>query len=136
MRNIYKADLNMLAKVSSDIECFCQAKSVPQRDEYALNLSAEELFTNSVMYGYKGDSNNSVQIDLSIENDCVKMVISDSAPMFNPLEQVEKPDIQSNVDDRAVGGLGVFFVRSNMTDVSYVYEDSRNVITMYRKISK
>ena len=95
-----------------------------------------ELFTNIVNYGYKGNSENTVEINLSIENDFVKMIIIDNAPMFNPLTQVKEPDVNSLVEERKIGGLGVFFVRTNMNNVLYAYENSRNVITMYRKISK
>ena len=136
MNKKYRAELSVLSEIAKDIENFCNENSVSSADFYAINLVVDELFTNSVMYGYKGDTSGCVEVDLSCNVDGVKVTISDCAPEFNPLTQVVEPDLNSNVDERKVGGLGVFFARKQMDEISYEFKNARNVITMFRKFSQ
>lgn len=136
MNKTYRAELSLLSEIAKDIENFCNENSVSSADLYAINLVVDELFTNSVMYGYKGNTLGCVKVALSCNKDGVKIVFSDSAPKFNPLAEVVEPDFNSNVDDRKIGGLGVFFARKQMDEMSYEFKDAHNVITMFRKFSK
>ena len=136
MNKTYRAELSLLSEIAKDIENFCNENSVSSADLYAINLVVDELFTNSVMYGYNGNTSGCVNVDLSCNKDGVKIVLSDNAPQFNPLVQVVEPDLNSNVDERKIGGLGVFFARKQMDEISYEFKNAHNVITMFRKFSK
>ena len=52
---------------------------------------------------------------------------------FNPLE-LPRPDTDSSLDDRAIGGLGIHFVRTLMNDMTYRREGGRNVTMLRYKI--
>ncbi len=136
MKKSYASDLTLLPEIARDIDCFCDSFGVSKSDAFAINLVVEELFTNSVTYGFKGDTSGEIEVLLTCQSDGIKILMSDSAPKFNPFEQAESPDLSADVDERKIGGLGVFFVRKQMNNFSYAYENSHNVITMFRKFSK
>ena len=60
--------------------------------------------------------------------------LSDDARPFDPLN-APPPDLNSAIEDRRIGGLGVHLVKTLMDDVGYAYRDGRNHITLRKKIA-
>jgi anti-sigma regulatory factor (Ser/Thr protein kinase) len=44
-----------------------------------------------------------------------------------------EPELDATVQDRKIGGLGVFLVRQVMDEISYRYENRQNVLVMIKK---
>ena len=80
---------------------------------------------NVISYG--GDSSHKprITLHLSQQNDLLSMEISDDGIAYDPLT-APPPDLESDLDDRPIGGLGVHLVRELMDNVSYRYKDGRN----------
>jgi anti-sigma regulatory factor (Ser/Thr protein kinase) len=57
--------------------------------------------------------------------DAVDMIVVDDGPAFDPLQQPE-PRMEASIEDRPVGGLGIFLVRRLMSDVRYERRDGTN----------
>jgi anti-sigma regulatory factor (Ser/Thr protein kinase) len=53
----------------------------------------------------------------------------DSGIEYNPLAKTD-PDVTLKVEDREIGGLGIFLVKKCMDDVRYEYKDGKNVLTI------
>ena len=58
-----------------------------------------------------------------------ELTISDDGKPFNPLE-LARPDVNAPLEDRKVGGLGVFIVRELSESVAYERHGGRNVLTL------
>ena len=58
-----------------------------------------------------------------------ELAISDDGKPFNPLE-VARPDVNAPLEDRKVGGLGIFIVRELTESVAYERRGGRNVLTI------
>ena len=97
IKNTYSASLENLEKIFADAEKFCEEINADAKTTYALNLSLDEIFTNIVSYGYKGDSSKNVEIELEKSNDEIVATISDTAPRFNPLPT------QTSMTEKLVG---------------------------------
>ena len=52
---------------------------------------------------------------------------------FNPLE-IEDPDIMESIDDRPIGGYGIFIMKQTMDSVSYENTDGQNIVSFIKKI--
>ena len=136
IKNTYSADLTNLEKIYADTESFCEKINADAKTIYALNLSLDEIFTNIVSYGYKNDTSKNVEIELEKSGNEIIATISDTAPRFNPLIDAKSPDTTATLDERNVGGLGIFFIRKNMDRVSYKYENEKNKLSISRKIAE
>ena len=55
---------------------------------------------------------------------------SDSGKAFDPLTEAPVADMTAPVEDRQVGGLGMFMVKKMMDNVEYVHENGRNILTI------
>ncbi len=135
-KKTYVAKLESLDEIYVDVEIFCKEAHVDDKTKYALNLCLDEIFTNIVSYGYKGDKSKNVEIELKREAKEISAVVRDDAPAFNPLEDATTPDISSDAESREVGGLGVFFIKKNMDKLSYKRENGKNQLTMARNIAE
>lgn len=55
-------------------------------------------------------------------------------PEFLCPTQVEDTDITLSLEERPIGGLGIFLIRSIMNEISYQRLDNENRLTMKKDI--
>lgn len=75
-----------------------------------------------------------VNIEAQINEKRLKFVISDHGTPFDPTEK-EDADVTLSVEERPIGGLGIYLVRQIMDSVNYERLDGMNVLTL-RKFLK
>ena len=69
-------------------------------------------------------------VRFSLEADVLTMIYSDSGKPFNPLTDAADPDISAAMDERGVGGLGIFMVKKMSKTVAYERAGDRNILTV------
>lgn len=98
-----------------------------------LRLVSEELLINVINYAYP-EKEGEVLIRTKLNNDReLFLQIVDSGVPFNPLEK-EDPDITIPMEDRKIGGLGIFMVKTIMDSVAYEYISGENILTLTKKL--
>lgn len=124
------ARLDQLRPMQAYVEGFCADSGMPRANCLRLNLVLEELFTNTVKHGHRGDSDAPVWVALSRSGDGVRVVYEDRAPPFNPYAHLgdDSPDITLNL--RKVGGLGVLLTKEIAASRDYAYLFGRNRIRL------
>ena len=98
-----------------------------------INISVDEIISNIVKFAYDGKNENKT-FDLSLkekENEVVIKFIDQGNP-FNPLLNKEV-DVSQSVEEREIGGLGIFLVKKLMDNVYYEYKDEKNILTIIKK---
>jgi len=101
-----------------------------REDTLRLLLIVEELFTNTVMHGYGGDSDAPVWIALEPARSGVTLSYEDEAPPHDPLSSFTPMKTSAMLNEQPVGGLGVKLIRKLATDLSYRRERDRNCIRL------
>ena len=125
------ADIEILAE---KIESFGEMQGIPNSIIFAINLCLDELITNTIKYGYNDTNEHSITIDLELtETEVIIELIDDGLP-FNPLERSD-PDIGQDLDDRPIGGLGIYLVRNMMNQVNYQRQDDKNQVIMKKLLN-
>ncbi len=99
-----------------------------------LAIAFEEIVVNVINYGYP-DKHGEVEIDCTvIENPhALRIRVTDSGGEFNPLAR-EDPNIHAPVEERKIGGLGIYMVKQIMDSVDYKYENKMNILTMVKSL--
>ena len=109
-------------------ECDCDIKTM-----MSLDIAVEEIFVNIASYAY-GDKNGMAKITLDIDDArMVKITFVDQGIPYNPLDKPD-PDITLSVDERPIGGLGIYMVKKSMDYVNYEYKDDSNVFTIGKQL--
>ena len=101
----------------------CSMKTVMQ-----MELVIEELFVNVASYAYDSVAGDvTVCIDFTENPSAVEMTFIDGGKPYNPLERPD-PDTTLDLEEREIGGLGIFLVKKNVDEISYEYADRKNIL--------
>lgn len=128
------ADQEGLSRAQGEVEAFGETEEWPPALAYQVTLVIEEVGVNVVSYAYADDGEaHSFEISIVSEPDAVTIEVVDAGRPFDPLKEAPPPDLESDVDERPIGGLGVHFVREMMDEVRYRREDGKNCLTMVKR---
>ena len=118
--------------MAARIEEFCAARGVAPSVAFALNLSLDELLTNTINYGYEDGDSHRIDIAVRMEGSAIVVEINDDAKPFDPAD-APRPDTGAALEDRPIGGLGVHFVRQMMDGFHYSRSGGRNIVTLTKE---
>lgn len=90
----------------------------------------DELVTNVINYGLVNVRGSYVYCALTIVGDNICIQIVDNAVRFNPLTRAA-PDVASDLEQRQIGGLGIFLVRGMSERMEYAYARDHNILNIY-----
>lgn len=127
-------DVDEIPRMAAAIERFGNDCGVPLEVVDGVNIALDELFTNVVRYGYPDGGSHHIDIRLSLSGQRLTIEIADDGRPFNPLDR-PPPDLESPLEERAVGGLGIHFVRSLMDEVEYRRDGNRNTLRMVKALA-
>lgn len=129
-----KNNLEEIQTANEKVDAFGEQNGLSPKLLYSVNVSIDEVITNIISYGFDDDGEHDIEIVLSLEDDTLKVTVSDDGKEFNPLEK-EDPDVTQDLEDREIGGLGIFFVKNFMDELSYGYENGKNILLMKKNTS-
>ncbi len=122
--------LEEIEKLAADVN-----KAISNRDlAFAVNLCLEELISNTIFYGLKGASNRFIHVQISISNEWLEILVKDDAPRFDPFMQAPKPNLDLNINERPIGGLGVHMVKKLMDKVHADYDGTGNLVVLLKNL--
>ena len=104
----------------------------PPKVLYQIEVAIEEILVNIVSYAGLSETDN-VEVRCEVLEDPLRVVLQflDSGIPFDPLAEAN-PDISTEAIMNREGGLGIFLVKQMMDDVSYVYENGKNILTILK----
>jgi len=123
------AKLENLEKLSNPILNFARSHGFDEKQMMQINLALEEILVNVFNYSYQ-DTEGDIDIKCGIDRENRFIIeITDSGIPFD-ITQSTQPDLNSDIPNRKIGGLGIYFVKNIMDDVQYRYEDGKNIVTL------
>lgn len=131
------ADLDALAALAEFLDAKAVEMNLPVGVVRALELSADEALTNVVNYAYPEDQERPGKVRLVLEKDgqWVRLIIEDEGRPFDPGE-VPEPDLDAPLEERQIGGLGLFFMDKMMDEVIRTREGGVNRLILAKKIEE
>jgi len=129
-----KAVLENLPKVTQFIDEQLESKGCNPAIQIQMDVAVEEMFVNIASYAYTPDTGMAtICVDISDDEAVVKIKFIDSGVPYNPLAK-QDPDITKPVEEREIGGLGIFMVKKSMDDMEYEYKDGQNILTITKRM--
>lgn len=128
-----KAEISEIPRVSAALENVMQGHSFSNEEILDAQLAVEEAVTNIIMHGYEGHAGE-IHITCHATRGIIEIQIEDTAPLFNPLS-VPDPDFTPDIQDRRLGGLGIFLIRRVMDDVMYRNDQGKNILVLIKRKS-
>ena len=127
-------DIETIPQLNVFIDQAAEDAPLPPDLSMSLNLAIEEAVVNVMSYAYPRGTHGDVIIDLSVTDQQLTIAIIDQGMPFDPTSQVEA-DTSLSVEDRPIGGLGIYLVRQLMDSINYERIDGKNVLTLIKKLT-
>ncbi|MFH0736627.1 MAG: ATP-binding protein [bacterium] len=128
-------NISELAKIAAFVEDFGNKNSLPMPLVFDINLSIDELVTNIILYGYKNNNTRFIDLTMDIVDNVIIIKIIDDAIEFDPTKKAE-PKIDTSIDEKNIGGLGIYFVRKKMDEMNYKRENDQNILILKKILNK
>ncbi len=126
-------ELPEIRRLARAVQDFAARHGIPGKAAHHINLAADELITNAIAYG-DASAGRRIVVTLRREPDQLVMQITHRGLAFDPTTEVAAPDLDADIDNRAVGGLGVHFAKTLLDGLSYVRHRGANRLTLTKKL--
>ncbi|MBR0462166.1 MAG: ATP-binding protein [Erysipelotrichaceae bacterium] len=134
MERTFKATDEKLYEVIAFVEEELEKYHPDMKAMMAITVALEEMFVNVAHYAYP-DSEGEITVSINADEDTAEIRLIDEGVPFDPLKK-EDPDIKAGVEERDIGGLGIFMVKRSMDECFYERKGRQNIFTMKRKLRK
>ena len=102
--------------------------------QMAIDVAVDELCANIAHYAYSPETGYAtVRVDVIKDPLSVEITFIDNGVPYDPLANID-PDTSLSVEDRPIGGMGIFIVKKSMDLVNYEYKDGKNILTIKKNI--
>lgn len=121
------ADLSNLGKLKDFVRDQLVLLAFPYEQSLKIELACDEIITNIISYAYPEKAGDVVVHCRNLDPETLLVNITDQGVPYNPLE-VDAPDLDLDVEDRPIGGLGLFFVQEVVDDIVYTRRGNSNIL--------
>jgi len=101
---------------------------------FQLNLALDEALANSISYAYPEGTQGTITLEVFFEDDTLIFRLIDQGIPFDPTQQHDV-DISLSLDERPIGGLGIFLIKQMMDDISYERLTNQNILTLKKRLT-
>jgi len=134
LKKKFKRSIEELKSVFRFIDDFTQKHEIRKSVVQDVSLAVEEIFTNMVKYNPDGPSE--VEMGLTIENNAIRIEMTDREVDPFDITKAEVYDLNRSVEDRPIGRLGIYFVKNVMDQLKYDHQNEQTVITMIKNLGE
>jgi len=83
--------------------------------------AAAEACANTVIHGLANDPSRILNVALAADSEKLELTLLEGGDPFDP-EHVREPDLTSSLEDRPIGGLGVYLMKQLMDELEFNVE--------------
>lgn len=124
------AEKARLTEVLDFVLGYAKELGFEKKELFQLKVCTEEIFVNVASYAYAPDTGLiTITADGGVDPLTVTLSFIDSGTPFDPLAKPD-PAKKRPLSQAKKGGLGIFITKKLMDEVSYAYQDGRNVMTI------
>jgi anti-sigma regulatory factor (Ser/Thr protein kinase) len=127
--------LDSLSAVADYVKAAAATAGLDKRAAYRLRLAVDEIVTNIVTHGYAAAGlEGTVDLQAEVEEEALTILVEDTGVAFDPRQHATPDDLDLPLEQRHMGGLGVYLVIQNVDQFLYerVGDRNRNIFVMNR----
>jgi anti-sigma regulatory factor (Ser/Thr protein kinase) len=125
---VFPARMEVIPQVVDFVSEAAEAAGLDAERVMHVQLAVEEAVVNVAQYAYEGPPGEVLVRAQGTDQRFTVELVDTGAP-FDPLAG-EEPDLQADLEERPIGGLGIFLIRQVMDEVHYRREEGRNILTL------
>lgn len=130
------SDLEKLAQIADFVTDAALRLGLDEKQAFEVQMATDEACANIIEHAYGPGVAGEISICCETEGDDFVVTLRDQGCSFDPC-QVPEPDLTCPLEDRQIGGLGLFFMRKLMDRVDFCSDpDTGNELRMYKRRSR
>lgn len=133
-QKVFSADQEQLNSIIEYVKIQAADNPLSEQARFRVQLAVEEAAANIIQYAYKECCGKIIVRVLRKNHQFVVEFIDYGIP-YNPLLK-EAPDCTSTLEEREVGGLGIFFICQFVDDVYYQRKDNQNILGLIMNLEQ
>ena len=102
---------------------------------YDVQLAVDEACTNIISHGYADLDPGSIILDLETAPEKLIIALTDFGHSFEP-SSAPVPDINAPIEERELGGFGLFFIQQSVDEMTYEVTEDGNKMTLTKYLNK
>src|SRR5574341_53320 len=114
----FAAKFEFLDEIREFVGNIAREHGFGDKDIYNIQLATDEAASNIIEHAYENVSDGILEISCGMQGDTIKIILTDHGESFDPSE-IPLPDLQADLAERKIGGLGIFLMRKLMDEVHY-----------------
>jgi serine/threonine-protein kinase RsbW len=127
--------LDSLGAIAQYVMSAAQSAGLDKKTSYKLRLAVDEIATNIITHGYEeAGLTGTLNLSSDRQESTLTICIEDTGARYDPYEMVTVGDEELNkpLDDRRMGGLGVYLAIQGVDQYFYerVGEKNRNIFVV------
>lgn len=128
------ATVENIVRVTAFVDGQLDSLGCPVKAQMQIDIAIDELFGNIAHYAYHpGVGPATVRVEVVEEPLSVVVSFIDNGIPYDPLSK-EDPDVGLPLEEREIGGLGIYMVKKSMDEISYEYKDGQNILRIRKNI--
>jgi len=112
------AQFKNLKKIRGFVKKFAREAGFNEAESYKIQLAVDEACSNIIEHAYAGENIGDIECGCEYNDKELIIQLVDYGQSFNP-ERIATPDLDSSLEDRKIGGLGLYFIRQLMDEVTF-----------------
>jgi serine/threonine-protein kinase RsbW len=108
-----------------------KAAGMDSQTVYAVQLAVDEACANIIEHAYGGEGGGEIECTCEVSPARLRLVLRDSGRSFDPAS-IPPPDLDSELEQRQVGGLGLFLIHKIMDEVRFEFGEGGNTLTLVK----
>lgn len=130
---VLKNDIEEIRTMSAFLEEISSELNLSMENTFNINLAIEEAVTNIILYAYPQGEEHDFILSADYAENQITFRLIDSGKEFDPTARPDV-DVTLPLEERPIGGLGIFFMRQIMKTVEYQRVDGKNILTMVKNL--
>ena len=115
----FPADVKVLVKISEIIAEAGRKAGFSDIEIGDIQLAVDEACTNTITHGLKSNPDEIFQLVIRWKPNQIDICIHETGEPFDPAK-ICVPDLNAPLEDRPIGGLGIYFVNKLMDEVEFI----------------
>jgi serine/threonine-protein kinase RsbW len=129
----FAAKFELLDEIREYVGNIAREGGFNDKDVYNIQLATDEAASNIIEHAYENITDGVLELSCGVQGNTIKIILTDHGESFDPSE-IPLPDLQADLADRKIGGLGIFLMRKLMDEVHYESNANKsNTLTMIKR---
>jgi serine/threonine-protein kinase RsbW len=133
---IFSASFDQLDAIREFMNHASKDAGMDEPGRCAVEMATDEACSNIIEHAYQGLSAGEIECVCEYDEQTFTIILRDHGQPFD-MSSIPMPDLTNALENRKVGGLGVFLIRELMDEVRYENKGKLgNILTLKKKITR